>query len=866
MKKLTAFVLAAIMVLSMFTVISADTQKIEATFIKVGETRDYKDIQSAIDAAKAIDGTVVIDLDEGDYNLTDTIKIEDADGIVIRGNGKAAIRGSRDIPFSAFSKVTDEAVLDRIVEKKGKDAVVSAKLSDLGITDLGSMRAIGFGVAGTDEFADKFGYSTTLTYNDEYLDYAQYPNGTDYLYTASIKTEGSDSEVEYGRMKVVRFTVNDVRFKKWAEAKDMYALGWYVHDWAETLAPATVEADGTIKSVSGYAPIKSDRRVKFFNLLEELDVPGEWYLDYETGVLYLIPPTDIKADDKLTFNSFDKDLVNVKNSKNITFEGVRFAGTRQSGIKAEDCENFVINDCDITNTGNTAVIISSSKKSGIKNSYVHDVGSGAVSVNAGDRATLTAGECFVENCHIEGMMRYKKTYAAGISLGGCGNVASHNEINDSPHFAITYGGNNQIIEYNNIYNVCTDTSDSGAIYTGRDWSTQGNEIRYNYFHDLVMIDATTGYEMQAVYLDDTHSSTKVYNNVFYKVDSVALYGGGRYNTFENNIILECKKPFVMDARGETWQQPWLVPSDPSSTYTKLKAFDYKNGVWAEQYPYLVDILEDEPLVPKYNVIKNNAEYRSQGFDLHNDVVKYGTVENNIELSGTSSFENYSGKDFTVKEGSEIYTKIPDFTEIPFNEIGRYEYTVEDNYIEKGTAPAPSDDTIKVIVNDKPVEFDVAPTIINDRTMVPLRAIFEALGADVDWDDATKTITAVKDDTTIKMQIGNDKMTKNGTESTLDSAPVIIDSRTLVPVRAIAESFGSDVSWEAETKTVIVKDLPKEEVKDEEKDATEEEVKADDEKTADDKTEEVTDEKATDETADDKTADETTDETETKPEK
>ena len=87
MKKLTAFVLAAIMVLSMFTVISADTQKIEATFIKVGETRDYKDIQSAIDAAKAIDGTVVIDLDEGDYNLTDTIKIEDADGIVIRGNG-----------------------------------------------------------------------------------------------------------------------------------------------------------------------------------------------------------------------------------------------------------------------------------------------------------------------------------------------------------------------------------------------------------------------------------------------------------------------------------------------------------------------------------------------------------------------------------------------------------------------------------------------------------------------------------------------------------------------------------------------------------------------------------------------------------
>ena len=200
---------------------------------------------------------------------------------------------------------------------------------------------------------------------------------------------------------------------------------------------------------------------------------------------------------------------------------------------------------------------------------------------------------------------------------------------------------------------------------------------------------------------------------------------------------------------------------------RLKAFDYKNGVWAEQYPYLSDILEDEPLIPKHNVIKNNAEYRSAGYSLHNDVVKYGTVENNIEISNTNCFADYRNKDFTVKEDSEIYEKIPDFTAIPFKEIGRYDYTVEDVYVEKGTLPAPEPvkEEIKVIVNDEPVVFDVAPTIINDRTMVPLRAIFEALGADVDWDDATKTITAVKDGTTIKMQIGNDKMTTDGVEST-----------------------------------------------------------------------------------------------------
>ena len=105
-----------------------------------------------------------------------------------------------------------------------------------------------------------------------------------------------------------------------------------------------------------------------------------------------------------------------------------------------------------------------------------------------------------------------------------------------------------------IHILCKDTADSGAIYTGRDWSTRGNVIRYNYFHDMEMIDTSTNMEMQAVYLDDMHSSTAVFGNVFYRVDSVALFGGGRDNTFENNLMLECKKPFVMDARGATWME------------------------------------------------------------------------------------------------------------------------------------------------------------------------------------------------------------------------------------------------------------------------------------------------------------------------
>jgi hypothetical protein len=113
--------------------------------------------------------------------------------------------------------------------------------------------------------------------------------------------------------------------------------------------------------------------------------------------------------------------------------------------------------------------------------------------------------------------------------------------------------------------------------------------------------------------------------------------------------------------------------------------------------------------------------------------------------------------------------------------------------------------ISVKLNGSAIKFDVAPQIMNDRTMVPMRAIFEAMGATVDWDQATRTITSVKGDTTISMTIDDPTMTVNGNAVTLDSAPTIVDDRTLVPVRAIAESFGSNVEWKADTKTVEITD-------------------------------------------------------------
>lgn len=113
------------------------------------------------------------------------------------------------------------------------------------------------------------------------------------------------------------------------------------------------------------------------------------------------------------------------------------------------------------------------------------------------------------------------------------------------------------------------------------------------------------------------------------------------------------------------------------------------------------------------------------------------------------------------------------------------------------------DGIKVKINGEPVEFDVPPQLINDRTMVPLRAIFEALGAKVEWNGDTQTVTATRGDIVVVSTIGNKIMYVSGEAKTMDVAPVIISDRTLVPARFVAEAFGCFVEWESSTRTVYI---------------------------------------------------------------
>ena len=124
-------------------------------------------------------------------------------------------------------------------------------------------------------------------------------------------------------------------------------------------------------------------------------------------------------------------------------------------------------------------------------------------------------------------------------------------------------------------------------------------------------------------------------------------------------------------------------------------------------------------------------------------------------------------------------------------------------ITSAVIPVMAENDIRVNLNDKTLSFDVLPQIINERTMVPLRAIFEALGASVDWNQETKTIISTKGNTTIKLTINNNIMYVNDNPITLDTPACVIDDRMFVPVRAISEAFDCYVSWNGEQQTVLI---------------------------------------------------------------
>ena len=113
-------------------------------------------------------------------------------------------------------------------------------------------------------------------------------------------------------------------------------------------------------------------------------------------------------------------------------------------------------------------------------------------------------------------------------------------------------------------------------------------------------------------------------------------------------------------------------------------------------------------------------------------------------------------------------------------------------------------TMTVNGTEKPIDAEGSvPVVVNDRTLLPVRAVVEEMGGTVEWKESTEQVTLTRGNDVIKMNIGSEKVTLNGEEHTLDAAPTLINDRTMLPIRFIAESFGFTVAWTEETQTVTI---------------------------------------------------------------
>ncbi|MCQ2477366.1 MAG: right-handed parallel beta-helix repeat-containing protein, partial [Clostridia bacterium] len=469
----------------------------------------------------------------------------------------------------------------------------------------------------------------------------------------------------------------------WATLDVVWMFGFWKYDWADAstligsfdydkkeLSPKFVSMYGTKKGAPYY----------FFNVFEELDSEGEWYLDRDSGIIYIYPDENFdSATIDLTLTV--KPIINA-NADYLTFADLTVKGTRGDAVNVIG-NNVTVKNCLIKNVAGNAAVINGYNNLISENEITH-TGRGGIIISGGDRVTLTPGNSKADNNLIHDWSEIYQTYQPAVTLNGVGNICSHNEIYNSPHEAITYGGNNHLIEYNVIHDVCLLSDDAGAIYAGRRWDWYGTVIRYNCIYNL----GSDGHTPDGIYMDDALSGQTIYGNLLINIPKIGLHlGGGRDLEVHNNIIINSNdRPISYDQRAiDGVFGGWFTISLPTgSIWENLYASPWKTELWQNTYPGTARLKDDfnntdDPDFapnPSYSSVTGNLIVNAGGKigSISEKADKYSDISENAvyrltKLDGI--FNSPAEGDYTLKENSKVFEKIPGFENLPISEMGRY---------------------------------------------------------------------------------------------------------------------------------------------------------------------------------------------------
>jgi hypothetical protein len=380
------------------------------------------------------------------------------------------------------------------------------------------------------------------------------------------------------------------RVSRWVHASDAWAWGYWNWDWSDEQLPiAAVDAErGTITLAQPHHYGVAQRgRFRVVNILEELDEPGECWIDAAAGIICAWLPAGAE-DAGCEVSMLAEPMIEVQGTNGTRIQDVDFACTRGSAVVARDVRGLRVERCGFRNLGTTALDLSG-RRVQVSACRFEDIGGTGVVLAGGDRSTLQPGDGIVKDCTFRRCGRLQRTYNPAIRLEGVGQSVVRNEIAELPHMAILFSGNEHRIESNDIHHVVQETGDAGAVYTGRDWTAQGTVIRGNLFSDIRGSDARF---QNAVYLDDMASGITVQGNAFIRCNWGMLVGGGRDDVVRGNVFAACGKAISYDARGVGWMARNIADPQHSTLHRTFAAVPVESDAWKRRYPRLGEYLSD----------------------------------------------------------------------------------------------------------------------------------------------------------------------------------------------------------------------------------------------------------------------------------
>ncbi|HUT10601.1 MAG TPA: PA14 domain-containing protein [Thermoguttaceae bacterium] len=611
---------------------------------------------------------IVVWIRGGVYERTTTFGLMDVDSgapdrpIAWRAfpNETVRIVGGKRLDSAWFELLTDASPVWNRIDPAARGQLLKVELAAHGIADYGTLVPRGYKIEGD--------AALELFFDGQPMQLGRWPN------YGFVETVSAPAGVN-GR----QFTYEGTRPERWTEAEDPRFHGFWCFSWAESHHGAasinTTTQTVTLDSSPPYG-VAAGQPYYAYNLLEEIDMPGEWYVDRDTGVLYFWPPGEL-ASGEASVSTLSAALLRLADTSYVTFEGIRFELGRTEQAVIDGGDHNALVDCALIGAGTDAARVSGSQN-GLEGCEIAFPGNHGVQVTGGDRYTLTPANNYVRNSDIHHFARWVWTNQPAVRLAGCGQIVAHNRLHDAPHAAIMYTGNDHAIEYNDIFNVCRFSGDAGAVYSGRDWASQGTVVQHNFIHHVTSdYDAGAPHNVHGIYLDDCDSGETVFGNVLYRIGGIALEnGGGRDNLFENSVVAWADRGHNADRRGTA-----LINDSPGSSMNmleKIREFDYQNAPWSTAYPRLAAIPNNYASLDPYknpggstcsrNVfwetapwLAENASWGAGAFNY------YEAVEDNL-VDQDPLFIDEAALDLNLRPDSPAFT-VPGFEPIPFDEIG-----------------------------------------------------------------------------------------------------------------------------------------------------------------------------------------------------